>query len=236
MPLSVACVASKVCQLCDCADRLTHARHASLQPEYFVLLSSSLSMLSGEIYLRLKPYLVVKISSDIVTEHCCQVCVLSMMFCRSDCVCWHGGKWLRNSLYRVVWHGRFWHSDRPTWDKKNIICIWFSHFTLTEIHRCILDSPCWQLTQRYGSHARSLIVVNLQQKLSNSSSVNCGYVVIIQYLTRCCWISHQLFSRTVTNRADSLRNHFAQLTGWAVNLSCQNPKPANSEAILFLIS
>ena len=51
----------------------------------FVLLSSLLSMLSGEIYLRLKPYLVVKISSDIVTEHCCQVCVLSMMFCRSDC-------------------------------------------------------------------------------------------------------------------------------------------------------
>ena len=42
-------------------------------------------MLSGEIYLRLKPYLVVEISSDIVTEHCCQVCVLSMMFCRSDC-------------------------------------------------------------------------------------------------------------------------------------------------------
>ena len=38
------------------------------------------------------------------------------------------------------------------------------------------------------------------------------------------------------NRAESLRNHFAQLTGWAVNLSCQNPKPANSEAILFLIS
>ena len=43
-------------------------------------------MHSGEIYLRLKPYLVVEISLDIVTEHCCQVCVLSMMFCRSgDC-------------------------------------------------------------------------------------------------------------------------------------------------------
>ena len=82
MPLSVACVASKVCQLGDCADRLAHARHASLQP---VLLSSSLSMLSGEIYLRLKPYLVVKISPDIVTKHCCQACVLSMMFCRFDC-------------------------------------------------------------------------------------------------------------------------------------------------------
>ena len=24
-------------------------------------------------------------SFDIVTEHCCQVCILSMMFCRSDC-------------------------------------------------------------------------------------------------------------------------------------------------------
>ena len=42
-------------------------------------------MLSGYIYLRLKPYLVVKISFYIVTEHCCQVCVLSMMFCCSDC-------------------------------------------------------------------------------------------------------------------------------------------------------
>ena len=44
-----------------------------------------LSMLSGKIYLRLNLYLVVKISFDIVTKHCCQVCVLSMMFCRSDC-------------------------------------------------------------------------------------------------------------------------------------------------------
>ena len=47
--------------------------------------SQLLAMLSGEVYLRLKPYLVVQISSDIVTEHCCQVCVLSIMFCRSDC-------------------------------------------------------------------------------------------------------------------------------------------------------
>ena len=43
----------------------------------------------------MKPYLVVKISSYIVTEHCCQVCVLSMIFCRAVAVCWHG-KWLRN--------------------------------------------------------------------------------------------------------------------------------------------
>ena len=47
--------------------------------------------------LRLKP-LVVKIYPDKVTEHCCQVCILSMMFCPSDCQLCAGmcGKWLRN--------------------------------------------------------------------------------------------------------------------------------------------
>ena len=55
-----------------------------------LLLSSLLSMLCGQIYLRLKPYLVVKISPNTVTEHCCQACVLSMMFWRSAAVCWHG--------------------------------------------------------------------------------------------------------------------------------------------------
>ena len=38
---------------------------------------------SGTIYLRLKSHLD-KICSDIVTEYSCQVCILSMMFCRSD--------------------------------------------------------------------------------------------------------------------------------------------------------
>ena len=28
------CITSKVCQLCDCVDRLAQARHASLQPDY----------------------------------------------------------------------------------------------------------------------------------------------------------------------------------------------------------
>ena len=111
--LSVVCVASKVCQLGDCADRVAHARHASLQP---VLLSSSLSMLSGEIYLRLKPYLVVKISPDIVTEHCCQVCILSTMFCRSDCrQCANmvSDCAIRETRRRTMWIDN---SDRPTWD------------------------------------------------------------------------------------------------------------------------
>ena len=56
------------------------------------------SMFSCEFCLRLKPYLVVKIASDVLTEHCCQVCILAMMFCCSDCrlcadMC---GNWLRN--------------------------------------------------------------------------------------------------------------------------------------------
>ena len=35
---------------------------------------------NGAIYLISKWYLVVKISSDIATKHCCQVGILSMMF------------------------------------------------------------------------------------------------------------------------------------------------------------
>ena len=56
------------------------------------------SMFSGEFCLRLKPYLVVKIASDVLTEHCCQVCILAMLFCRSDCRLCAGmcGKWLHN--------------------------------------------------------------------------------------------------------------------------------------------
>ena len=55
-------------------------------------------MFSGEFCLRLKPYIVVKIASDVLTELCCQVCVLAMMFCRSDCRLCAGmcGKWLHN--------------------------------------------------------------------------------------------------------------------------------------------
>ena len=57
------------------ADRLAHARQMRNQPEYPVLFS----MFSGGFCLRLKPYLVVKITSDVLPEHCCQVCVLAMI-------------------------------------------------------------------------------------------------------------------------------------------------------------
>ena len=96
------------------AVRLVHAWQTRIQPMYPVLFS----MFSGEFCLRLKPYLVVKIASDVLTEHCCQVCVLAMMFCCSDCRRCAGmcGKWLRNqgnSSYQrttcfgllTLWHG-----------------------------------------------------------------------------------------------------------------------------------
>ena len=103
-----------------CGPISAYAGRKSPPARIFVLLSSSLSMLSGEIYVILKPYLDVKISFDIVTEHCCQVCVLSMMFCRSAAVCWHG-KWLRNpgnSSYNHVIRWFDFNSGRPTWDMK----------------------------------------------------------------------------------------------------------------------
>ena len=33
-----------------------------------------------------------------------------------------------------------WHSDRPTWDRKNVLYIWFSHFTLTHWGRDKIDA------------------------------------------------------------------------------------------------
>ena len=47
-----------------------------------VLISMPFEQHSGAIYLRSKSYLVVNISSDIVTKNCCQLCVLSTMTAR----------------------------------------------------------------------------------------------------------------------------------------------------------
>ena len=64
----------------------------------------------------------VKIASDVLTEHCCQVCVLlAMIFCRSDCRLCSGmcGKWLRNQAVAirkllVLAYHVFWPVDTPT--------------------------------------------------------------------------------------------------------------------------
>ena len=47
-----------------------------------VSISMPFNQHSGAIYLRSKSYLVVNISSDILTKNCCQVCVLSTMTAR----------------------------------------------------------------------------------------------------------------------------------------------------------
>ena len=62
---------------------------------------------SGEFCLRLKPYLVVKIAPDVLTQHCCQVCILAMMFCRPDCrlcagMCGKSGN-SSEPAYHVFW-------------------------------------------------------------------------------------------------------------------------------------
>ena len=134
------------------ADRLAHAQQTRLSswrlaypilsyPVLSRVVSWLFSMFSGEFCVRLKPYLVVKIASYVLTEHCCQVCILAMMFCRSDCrlcadMC---GKWLcnqGNSAYHVFWPVDLLTLRQATWDMKNILYIWFSHFTLTKTHRC----------------------------------------------------------------------------------------------------
>ena len=71
----------KCANFSDCGPISACATDTRIQPEYPVLFS----MFSGEFCLRLKLYLVVKIAPDVLTEHCCQVCVLAMMFCRPDC-------------------------------------------------------------------------------------------------------------------------------------------------------
>ena len=65
----------KCANFSDCGPISACATDTCIQPEYPVLFS----MFSGVICLRLKPYLVVKIASDVLTVHCCQVCVLAMM-------------------------------------------------------------------------------------------------------------------------------------------------------------
>ena len=70
----------------------------------FVLLSMTFNQHGGARYLRSKSYLVVKISSDVLTKHWCQVCILSMMslllWLPAGMVCYCA---IRKQEYHVVW-------------------------------------------------------------------------------------------------------------------------------------
>ena len=99
---------------------------------WLVLFSMPFNQHSGAIYLKTMSYLVVKISSDIVTEHYCQVCVLPMMFCRSEPGCvltwWviaQSGTWEPRVLISL-------RQANVGHDVKNGIPIWFLHYTLTD--------------------------------------------------------------------------------------------------------
>ena len=61
----------------------------------FVLLSSSLLMPSGEIYLRLKPYLVVKIASDVLTVYVEYHWYITGWVLRGYDLSWQHAGWLR---------------------------------------------------------------------------------------------------------------------------------------------
>ena len=61
---------------------------------------------SCEIYLRLKTYLLVEISSDIVTKHCCQYAFCLWCFATPTAGKWlRHGKWLHNqeTPWRIMW-------------------------------------------------------------------------------------------------------------------------------------
>ena len=96
-----------------------------------VSLSMPFNQHCGAIYLRSKSYFDFKISSHIMT-HCCQVCVLSMMFCCSDS---RHGKWWRNRETWVPLGLTTLRQANAGNDMKNIIYVWFLHFTLIETHR-----------------------------------------------------------------------------------------------------
>ena len=111
----------------------------------FVSLSMPFSQHCGAIYLRSKSYLVFKISSDIMTKHCCQVCVLSMMFCRSDSrlcwPCWHGKWWRNRENLSTTWF------DTPTgqrgkWYEKYSLRLIFTFYLNRHIGDGIIPCRC----------------------------------------------------------------------------------------------
>ena len=99
----------------------------------FMSLSMPFSKHCGAIYLRSKSYLVFEISSDILTKHCCQVCVLSMMFCRSDSwlcwPCWHGKWWRNRENLSTTWF------DTPTGQRGK----WYEKYSLRLIFTFYLN-------------------------------------------------------------------------------------------------
>ena len=170
MPLSVACVASKVCQFGDC--RTDWRMRGTLVSSHISVTEFVIDALHWN--LRLKPYLVVKISSDIVTEPCCPVCLLSVIFCRSDCRlcadmvsdCAICGNSLEN---HVVWLNL----GRPTWDIKIFFTFdfyqrpfWLTGVVIACVSVCV--SVCQLLLVRMITHKN----INLREAANQRAASN----------------------------------------------------------------
>ena len=80
----------------DCGPISACATDTRIQPEYLVLFS----MFSVEFCLRSKPYLVVKIASNVLTEHFCHVCVLAMIRSKPN---WITGPAPKSGSAGVTW-------------------------------------------------------------------------------------------------------------------------------------
>ena len=144
----------------------------------------------GAIYLRSKSYLVFKISSDIMTKNCCQICVLSMMFCRSDSrlcwPCWHGKWWRNRENLSTTWF------DTPTgqrrkWSEKHSWHLIFTFYlnrdtSVIELFPVVVfqlnkNSPV--LTHLLATSKPSLKIVGLRRGLRLSNPKWCWYRYIL---------------------------------------------------------
>ena len=117
---------------------------------------------------------------DIVTEHCCQVCVLPKMLCRSDCrLCADmvSDCAIRKLLREPCGLTYLWQANVGY---KNILHIWFSHFTLTETHWCKnhfmslyfnkKGSRCWPRQSK-----PSLKLLDCSRKIQNDVHIDTYY-------------------------------------------------------------
>ena len=58
----------------------------------------------------------------------------------------------------------------------------------------------------------------------------------VKFFAGCCYISRQLFSKTVTSHVESLRHYFVQLTGWALMLSKSETSQFISDLVFDIVN
>ena len=169
-------------------------------------------------------------------------------------VCWHGGKWLRNQLIRkllAVPRGLTLRRANMGYEKYYLYLI--STFYLNRDTSVLELFPVvvfqWKKVLRVDSPRKArdtAAMLNHSRHRGESATKTVKFFVahtvnctIYNNNTTIDWMLLN-FTPVIQQNCHQpgwkLENHFAHLTGWAVNLSCQDSKTANSEAIVFLIS